>query len=304
MNLINRKVIYLFSSVVFLTGAGSLIATPDPTGQPPSLGQLEHGSAGNSADDNIVAKSNPDRNTYPSTIPDFVSFAAGDPRKTAFHNYFSPIIEQENQRILTLRNKILNMSTEEDLAISELKTLGKRYRIKSGDPQELKNSLLQSVDTLPASLVLAQGAIESAWGTSRFARVAHNYFGQWCYTKNCGIIPADPRAGQHYELRRFSSPGISLRSYLFNINSNPAYAELRRIRFRQRNNQESLSGCYLAEGLKSYSEEGDRYITSVKRVIKYNQWETSSYCAPEKINENKLTGNPAPNLKASRGTTY
>ncbi|WP_352256125.1 glucosaminidase domain-containing protein, partial [Pseudoalteromonas sp. 19-MNA-CIBAN-0066] len=42
---------------------------------------------------------------------------------------------------------------------------------------------LRRVDIIPKELALMQAANESAWGTSRFARIGLNFFGQWCYTK-------------------------------------------------------------------------------------------------------------------------
>ena len=108
MNLINRKMIYLFAGVVFLTGTGSLIATIAPTEHPTNLDPLEHGPAGSSAVNNHFAETNPSTSTYPPETPDFVNFPIGGPRKAAFYNYFYPIIERENRRILSIRNKILN----------------------------------------------------------------------------------------------------------------------------------------------------------------------------------------------------
>ena len=46
---------------------------------------------------------------------------------------------------------------------------------------DLVNALLVRVDTVPASLALAQAAKESGWGTSRFAREGYNLFGYWFF---------------------------------------------------------------------------------------------------------------------------
>ena len=40
-----------------------------------------------------------------------------------------------------------------------------------------------------------QAANESAWGTSRFARIGLNFFGQWCYSKGCGMVPKRRNTG-------------------------------------------------------------------------------------------------------------
>ncbi|MDZ7825939.1 MAG: glucosaminidase domain-containing protein [Gammaproteobacteria bacterium] len=53
-------------------------------------------------------------------------------------------------------------------------------------PREIEQDRLRRADEIPPSLVLAQAAAESAWGTSRFARMANNLFGQPRFTEGCG----------------------------------------------------------------------------------------------------------------------
>ena len=56
------------------------------------------------------------------------------------------------------------------------------------------DELLIKVDKVPVSLALAQAAIESGWGTSRFAQEGNALFGQWTYDGE-GIKPAGSDAG-------------------------------------------------------------------------------------------------------------
>ena len=71
--------------------------------------------------------------------------------------------------------------------------------------QDIINELILRVDVIPVSLALAQAANESAWGTSRFALEGNNVFGQWCYKKGCGIVPAERRSGATHEVKSFTS---------------------------------------------------------------------------------------------------
>ena len=63
------------------------------------------------------------------------------------------------------------------------------YNAKSKFSPSWFNEMLKRVDIIPISLVLAQAANESSWGESRFAKKGNNYFGMWCYTPKCGIVP-------------------------------------------------------------------------------------------------------------------
>ncbi|MCJ7602030.1 MAG: glucosaminidase domain-containing protein, partial [Desulfobulbaceae bacterium] len=65
-----------------------------------------------------------------------------------------------------------NVSNEE---IDLLQHFVRKYRTNSIE------KLLLRVDVLPVSLILAQGAIESSWGGSRFVAEGNNLFGIWTW---------------------------------------------------------------------------------------------------------------------------
>ncbi|MDX8381543.1 MAG: glucosaminidase domain-containing protein, partial [Ghiorsea sp.] len=131
-------------------------------------------------------------------------------------------------------------------------------------------ALLKRVDTVPLELVLSQAANESAWGTSRFARKANNLFGQWCFTKGCGLVPSRRNAGSTHEVAAFKSPQLSVRSYLRNLNTGRVYKDLRTIRAQKRAQGKTATAFELAEGLNKYSERGQAYVKEIRSMIKYN----------------------------------
>ncbi|MEM0954566.1 MAG: glucosaminidase domain-containing protein [Pseudomonadota bacterium] len=130
--------------------------------------------------------------------------------------------------------------------------------------------LRRRLGVLPESLVLAQAAIESGWGSSRFARQANNLFGQWCYQAGCGLVPARRRAGATHEVRSFETIEAAIDAYYRNLNTNPVYKPVRDIR---ENADTSPSGLELAAGLELYSELGDAYIEKVRKLIRSNDLE-------------------------------
>jgi Bax protein len=123
---------------------------------------------------------------------------------------------------------------------------------------------------IPPSLVLAQAANESAWGTSRFARRGNNLFGQWCFSQGCGLVPRGRVEGASHEVASFSSPYRSVRSYIQNLNRHPTYQLLRDIRLKARNRDDIASGPSLAAGLLGYSERGEDYVEEIRNMIRHN----------------------------------
>ena len=155
----------------------------------------------------------------------------------------------------------------------QLARLAKSYDIK-GDPladQNLRRSLLERVDVIPASLVLAQAATESAYGTSRFARRANNLFGEWTFIPGNGLVPKERPEGATYEVRRFRTVADSLYSYMRNINTNSAYQEFRHKRAELRAAGKPLRGLDLAGGLEHYSTRGLEYVEELRQIILNNR---------------------------------
>jgi len=147
------------------------------------------------------------------------------------------------------------------------------YRLVDADlsSAELIKELLIRVDTVPPSLALAQAAVESGWGTSRFAVQANNLFGQWCYEKGCGLVPSQRNSGANHEVAKFKNVSDAVYSYTRNINTHRAYKDLRMSRAALRADDETVTGHILAEGLLRYSERGEDYVHELQAVIRINK---------------------------------
>ncbi|MEX1032798.1 MAG: glucosaminidase domain-containing protein [Cellvibrionaceae bacterium] len=212
--------------------------------------------------------------------PDFASMEIIDERKEAFFSFLTPLIEQENQRILQQRQRILEIKAE----LSDKGKISKRsratiarlveeYRFEDEELplQEQLDKLLFRADHIPVSMVLAQAATESAWGTSRFAKDGNNFFGQWCFVEGCGAVPMERGNDQTHEVAAFDSARDSVRSYFRNINTHRAYRKMRATRAALREAEENIVGLELIKGLGSYSERGQDYINDLRQIITGNQ---------------------------------
>jgi len=210
-------------------------------------------------------------------LPDFASIKDIKVKKAAFFNYLMPAVKALNSHIMTLRTAALKLRNKHlnKKEVAWLGRLAKKYRIQSTpkDGKVFWNELNRKVDIVPPSLALAQAANESSWGTSRFARVGNNLFGQWCFTSGCGIVPMRRNEGSTHEVSKFNNVFDSVRSYIHNLNINTSYTQLRTIRANLRAGQEPIKGTELVKGLINYSAKGQDYIAIITQIIKKNKLE-------------------------------
>lgn len=206
----------------------------------------------------------------------FLDYPAGAERKQAFINFLQPIIKEKNQTLLQNRLKLIHLSKKEKLNIREQRWLRHISQQYDNDTFSVNNKtdwteLISKVDQIPASLVLAQGAKESGWGSSRFARQGNNYFGQWCYSKGCGLVPKSRANGANHEVTKYDSVKESVFSYINNLNRHAAYKRLRTIRHQLRTADKEIKGYLLARGLQHYSERGSAYVNEIQTLINSNK---------------------------------
>jgi Bax protein len=219
-------------------------------------------------------------------LPAFHQVEPTSIRKERFFTYLTPVVRAENDRIHQQRSRLLGITAawKAGEAASWRETrflvrLAREYQLKA-DALPLANlidELLNRVDVIPRSLVLAQAAKESAWGLSRFARRGNNLFGQWCFEPGCGMVPRRRPTGMSHEVRSFETVRDSVSSYIRNLNTHRSYRDLRRLRAQLRRRALPLSGMLLAEGLRRYSERGDRYVREVQSLIRQNGLESASF---------------------------
>ena len=212
-------------------------------------------------------------------IPDFSAIRDVKEKKRQFFSFIRPSVEKANQQLLDTRELLKDwlerVSLEESLTEQEhndLTSLVSAYRVnKQYSLLQQLNELLIRVDVVPAPLVLVQAANESAWGTSRFARIGLNFFGIWCYRQGCGMVPSGRNTGAKHEVAAFKSVEQAVKRYLYNINTNNAYIVFRAIRGQLRAQNQPLQPEVLATGLLPYSERGTDYVLEITEMIRHNR---------------------------------
>jgi Bax protein len=208
--------------------------------------------------------------------------------KKDFVKTLLPLISYENQNILLERSKLENIkiflddnNTLSKADLEFLYKISKKYRIKTNDKHkyDLVNELLNRVDVIPNSIVLAQAANESGWGTSRFAKEFNAIFGEYTYDFSNGVVPLLREEGETHLVKSFDSVNKSVQSYFNNLNSHYAYKDFREVRkiMREKNNFTNLK--LLIEELDSYAADIN-YIKTINSIIdanKFHQFDAFSY---------------------------
>ena len=189
-------------------------------------------------------------------------------KKNLFIQIILPLIIEENNNIRLDRIKlfsIINKSNNTDL---EKKWLNKKYK-QYGIPSKDLSVLKKRVDVIPTSLVLAQAAKETGWGTSRFALEGNALFGQWTWSGE-GLKPKDSEASEGHKVMKFNILQASVRAYQRNLNTHKSYKEFREARARLRDAEKELDSMILSKYLDKYAETGKQYVEIIQKIIKQN----------------------------------
>lgn len=190
--------------------------------------------------------------------PNFTEIKNTDEKKQAFIDFFYPRILKANLEILEQRSRLKKYQDPDSVA-----DLCQQYRVDCSQAG-YREQLLDKINIILPSIALAQGAVESQWGQSRFAEEGDNFFGVWCYQSGCGIVPSQRPQGETYEVKAYDKPYDSVKSYMALLNRHAAYAPLREARNKYSSPYE------WTQGLSKYSGLGDQYGEILNDIILYN----------------------------------
>jgi len=231
-----------------------------------------------SIDDSLVAPI-----VYKS-IPDLKKLNVED-RKKAFIDIVLPSVLLVENRISTDKGRIeeiINMDEiiPHDTAFVAL--MMKTYKVKS--IYDLPSHMI----TPPVCIIMAQAALESGWGTSRFFLEGNNIFGMWSYSENHERLAAGEKRGERQiYVRKFKDIYASVLNYYQTLGRLKAYAN-----FREALKKET-DPYIIVSYLNKYSERGEAYTNTVASMIRQNDMEKfATYrLLPEWAMEYELTYN-------------
>ena len=184
-------------------------------------------------------------------------------KKQKFFYMILPAILISKANLELTREKVLSLMHTEPQAITQddyefLEDLYKKY--KTNDIEKLANRL----KTHPVSIVLAQAAIESAWGESRFFKKGNNIFGMWSYNRNEPRMRSKgTRNGKPVYVKKYATISDAIDDY-FMVIGRGAYKSFR----RQRNITDNP--LELVKYLVNYCELSN-YPNKLKKFIVHNK---------------------------------
>lgn len=209
-----------------------------------------------------------DRVTY-SRVPD-LSDLQPEKRKKRFIELILPSILIANEEILNIRKSLVGIMAKKEKGIP-LTSKEKVYlssilrRCRADSPEEI----LLKANPVPPSLIIAQAAIETGWGTSRFFTEGNNLFGVWTFRRGKDVLRA---RGASVNLRKYPTVLDSVRSYLYTLNVGWAFEDFRIKRLQ------SFNPYYLSNFMHFYSIERERYVSKIKKIIRENDLTRFDHC--------------------------
>ena len=124
---------------------------------------------------------------------------------------------------------------------------------------------------VPYEMVIGQAALESGWGTSRFAKEANNLFGIRTWDKSIPHLrPQGIEQWPGWGVRVFASKCDSVKEYVRLLNEHPAYEEFRQLR------EKTKDPIQLIKTLDKFSTTPDydkRVIRMIKKIRKIEEGE-------------------------------
>jgi len=196
-------------------------------------------------------------------------------QKEEFIRYMKGLVDKSNEEIRKDREFITGFFTKavpdafrglNQQNVGYLIALRNKYGVENLFDRD---EYYKRIDVIPVSLAIAQAALESGWGKSRFAREANNLFGHWTYS-GVGLMPQNRLPGKTHMIRIFSSLQKSVNGYMLNLNTNIAYEDFRNRRLKARNEGKNYTGMEAAKTMIHYSELKGEYIKMVQEMIEQN----------------------------------
>lgn len=202
-------------------------------------------------------------------LPDRIDkFVDTNARKRLFIRTVLPLILRVNAQIADQRKTLLSLLDKQrggpPLTRREarwLSHIAAHYRTRPDRTATLR----RRIAPVPPSLAIAQAAIETGWGSSRFAQDGNALFGQWTFTKGEGLKPRDAASDSTHAVKSYDRLVASAWDYARNLNSNAAYRALRDARAGG-----EQTGLQLAGYLGRYSERGQAYVDLLRDIIRQN----------------------------------
>ena len=186
--------------------------------------------------------------------PNFSELTVNE-KKSKFIDFILPAILLEKEKIKQCYNYVLNNFN----SVNVNDTIKSLYNYCNCDTYY---ELLLCLKEQPNSIILAQAAMESGWGTSRFFLEGNNLFGIHTYNNDESKLEANNSSLVY--VKKYNTISESISHYLRTLAKGYAYENYRIKRLND------ISSIELIQELRMYSERRELYVKDLESIIEYN----------------------------------
>ena len=134
------------------------------------------------------------------------------------------------------------------------------------------------MDRVPFEMIIGQAALETGWGTSRFATEGNNLFGIRVFKKDSPhLLPQGIKDWPGWGVRIFPSKCASVIEYVRLLNEHPAYKDFRELR---ENTHDPIKLIKTLDAFSTTSDYDQRVIRIIKKIRKLED----TYASDKTIN--------------------
>lgn len=195
----------------------------------------------------------------------FAELSDKEKRVPLFIKIMAPLALKVNQDIMAERAEVETMKKDfkarQELTPAQsarLEQLAAKYdlfsRLKGYQrSKHLINELLQRIDIMPPSFLIAMSAIETDFGASRIVKDGNSLFKQLDWHTDKGLKPEGETEDNSYRIKTYPSLYAAMTDFALQLNSDIDYRPMRDARFAWRSRGDILQGTTLAYSLLMHS---------------------------------------------------
>lgn len=189
---------------------------------------------------------------------DFDTINDDNLRNQLFIQILSPLALKVNEEILAERAKLEKLSKHfeathqlDNKQQAWLDSTAEKYNVFTRFKGYRRNKLIISklmnrIDILPPSVMIAASGIETDWGKSRLVKDGNSLYKEVVWYSKDGLIPEDETTDDTYRIKIFPSLYDSMKSFALKINSGINYEDARSLRYEQRRRGKIIDGRSMA----------------------------------------------------------
>lgn len=192
---------------------------------------------------------------------DYAKITDPQERDQLFIRIMTPLALKLNEEILAERTRVelfarklyLNEQMS-DKEIAELEVLAEKYdaftRLQGRKRQEIQvEKLLNKVDQVYPSFLIALAAIETDWGMSRIVNEGNSLYKERVWYSDEGLLPQGEDKDPNYRIKVFPNIYAAMQSFALRLNSDVSFDHTRNMRAVQRRSDMTPSGRNLGHTL-------------------------------------------------------